>query len=352
MIIKELKFNNFKLFRENSYIFDSGINIICGDNATGKTSIVDGIHFVMLLRSTNNLRATELITYRCDEMSVFGLFETKKGKKTALVLNSNKVRKMAQNDVEIKRTADYVDFSSVVSFSNKDIINLQLSPASRRKMIDVVLCQIDKGYLISLNEYKKIIKDKNSLLKLEEEKTNFSLLNIYTNKQFELAMIIQKKRKQFIDLLNEHISSIYNYISSSNETAKINYICNYNETNFFEKCKSDLQYKSCTVGAHRDDFAFMIDGKNVSMYASQGQIKTLAISFKMACVSLIRTLKEEPIVLLDDVFGELDKDRQNQLINLLLEQKNQVFITTPSLSDIEKTLVDSANIIYLEKTNN
>lgn len=348
MKINKLELKQFRCFKSLQLDFDPKVNILCGLNASGKTTIIDAILFLMILRTTSNAKDKDLISFEEKEYLIKGSFSTKNGEKSAIVLNSNNTRKMSQNGVEIKLSSNYIDFASVVSFNSKDIGDIINSPSSRRKMIDVVLCQVDHYYLVALKEYKKIIKEKNALLK--SETIDLYLFEILTKKQYELSSLIESKRIEFLNSLNVEFKKIHLSISSTNEIASIKLITNFYKKDFFERCKKDLIFKTATCGPHRDDYLFSIDSKDVNLYASQGQLKTMTLSFKLACINLLRDLKqEEPIILLDDVFGELDEIRQNELIKFLLNKKNQVFITTPSIGDIDKTLVDSAKIIYLNK---
>lgn len=352
-MIKELKIRNFKGIRDANFVFAPTINIICGNNATGKTTCLDAIQYSFLLRTTSYRKGIELINDLSDEATIELSFLTKKGEKTRMVLISKYGQKMGIDGEEIKRTSDFITGTSIVSFSSDDVNSIIGSPVLRRKMLNIIACQLDHEYLILLNQYSKILKEKKKLLN-DDFKIDLFLFETLCEKQFSILVEVENKITQFVNKLNIKIKKFYSLICGQKETASIKLKPNFNVNNgldeFLKNCNKEIQYRTVLFGCQRDDYIFSIDDDAIIGRASQGQIKSLVLAFKLSCIELLKeNTGNDPIVLLDDVFGELDKERQNFLLDFLTEQKNQIFITTPSIADIYPRFIDSANIIYLEK---
>ncbi len=353
MLIKSIEISNFKKITSLNTSFSDSINILCGCNASGKTSCLDAIHYLMLLRSTSFLKGERLINDFAEQSLIKGAIDTQKGAKTHIVLISKYGQKTSVSGIETKKLTDYVADSAVVSFGNGDVFSIDYDPSHRRKMFNIILCQCDKEYMRLLSEYKKIVKEKNNLLKSSEQ-VDEVLFETYCQKQYELLSQIEPKLNNYVNWLNKKINNYHWALSNEIEQTKIEIKSNVRIEQglefFLEQCKKEVQYKTCLFGCHRDDYVFYINNQAISDRASQGQIKTLALAFKIACAELIESHTGiKPIVLMDDVFGELDKERQNALMNLLINNSYQTFITTPSISDIDERFLKNANIIYLKE---
>ena len=354
MIVKSINVVNFKKFKEFDWCFDNKFNIICGMNASGKTSILDAIHYLLLLRTTGMQKKDDVIMHGEQEFALKGDFYIKNREKKLFILNSNNSQKTTIDGAIVKSGIDYTQNSCVVSFNDKDIFSLISSPSTRRKMIDIIICQYNKSYAVALKNYRKIIKEKNYFLKSALYSKDSNLINALGENQFILSGEIYKGRIDFINSINGLFNHYHLALSDNKEKVSIKIKSDYNSSDsvedFLKKCERDKTYKTCTWGSHRDDYEFSINNINIINTASQGQIKSLMLSFKLACAALLEDKKQDsPIILLDDVFGELDKKRQNKLVDLLMKQNNQVFITTPTISDLEKNVVGGAHIINLTK---
>ena len=355
MKINKLQLFQYRKYDKYSVEFAEGINIICGNNAIGKTTILEAIYHLVTVRSNRAIHDIEVIKENCSEAIVLGEFEGEKLRFFTKVLISNNYKKIIVNNNKVKKASDYIGFVPIVSFNNNDINTLLHSPSSRRKMFDFMLCQIDKVYLNLVKQYKNLIKEKNSLLKksLTYNSLDTNLLESIDNLLYKIIVDINKKRILFIEKMNELLMEIQAKINSNYEKYYINLRQSFpfggTYKQFIKTRNEDIKIQSAYIGPHKDDYELYINDKNLMKYASQGQIKMFSILLKLAYAIYLKNEKEKnPIVLLDDLFGELDKKRQNDIINIL-NKDMQIFITTPTISDINKEILEKANIIYLEK---
>ncbi len=355
MKINKISLENFRLYNNKEVVFSNNVVIIVGENATGKSTIIEGIHLLITSRSFKNVKDFEMINKKSEQAIIKGTFESEKTQKNAIVLISKDFKKMSLNGEVFKKSSQYVGFCHVVSFSSADLFALQESPTSRRKMLDFMLAQMDKVYLETLKQYKNLLKEKNSLLKTTAELDNNKtlLLEVLNEQIYVLSQSIDKKRLNFIENINKSLKEINHMLSSNQEIAEIElkqslpYGVSYSD--YINLSKEDLKYRTSMYGPHRDDLIFKINNYEAIKVASQGQLKTMMISFKLAFARYLEEKNgENPIVLLDDVFGELDINRQNKILEFL-KNGEQVIITTPSLSEIDTKILDKANIIKLDK---
>ena len=355
MKIRQIELSNYRKYRKKEVLLAPGINIICGDNAVGKSTILEAIHFLIMLRTMRNVSEDSVIRTETDEAIIFGVFEGEKTQKNAIVLISKYYKKMSLDGIAIKKASDYVGFSDVVSFGTEDVDVISGTPLNRRKMMDLFFSQFDPRYLEKLREYKTILKERNGFLKDTDfaDKNNIILLNVIDTKLMQLSSELTIKRHEIIKIINNKLLDVHYRLSGEKEKCVVKYIptwdLNKGVEQLVEARNKDFIYKTTSIGPHRDDYIFYINDNNLSKYGSQGQKKTAILSFKLTCVELLKSKKQRnPIVLLDDVFGELDSKRHNSLLEFL-GKDIQTIITTPSLKELKQELIDKANIIYLEK---
>ena len=355
MKIRRIELSNYRKYQNKEVLLNPGINIIYGDNAVGKSTILEAIHFLIMLRTMRNTNEDSIIRVGAEETVVFGVFEGKKTQKNAIVLISKNYKKMSLDGVAIKKASEYIGFSDVVSFGTEDVDVVSGSPLNRRKMMDLFFSQYDSIYLEKLREYKNVLKERNIFLKDTDftNKNNVILLNVIDSKLANLSSELTEKRQKMIKIINEQLVVVHYRLSGEKEKCLVKYIPSWDLSKGVEQLidarNKDFIYKTTTIGPHRDDYVFYINNNNLSKYGSQGQKKTSILSFKLTCVELLKCKKHRnPIVLLDDVFGELDSNRHNSLLEFL-EQDIQTIITTPSLKELKQELIDKANIICLEK---
>ena len=355
MKIKKIELSNYRKYVNKEILFGPNVNIIYGNNAVGKSSILEALHYLIMLRSPKNTSDDHIRRLGETEMMVYGEFEGKKPPKNALVLISKQYKKMSIDGVSIKKASEYIGFADVVSFGIEDVDVVSGTPMNRRKMMDIFFSQYDFRYMEKLKEYKNIMKERNAFLKNSDftKKNNIILLNVIDEKLSKLSEKITLWRSEIVKKINEYLPEIHCRLSGEKEKCFIKYSPSWEITRgitqLIESRNNDFFFKTTTLGPHRDDYVFCLNGCNLSNYGSQGQIKTAMLSFKLTCVELLKCKKNRnPIVLLDDVFGELDVNRHNYLLKFL-ENDLQTIITTPSLKELDQEMINKAHLIYLEK---
>jgi DNA replication and repair protein RecF len=364
MYIKELVLRNFRNYSNISIDFSPGINLIAGSNAAGKTNILEAVSVVSNLRSFRNIPDSEIIkwgdsTYFCSSTlsdSSFLKFEI------GCLLSSDKIQKKAKIDGLIKkRISDYYGKFLTVIFSPEDIALAGGPPDIRRKFFDSVISKVDIEYLNNLTDFKKILASRNKLLRdIREKKKKSYDLDIWDNLFSQRASVILNKRIEFLRIFNESFKESGMRISE-NESPFIEYNSTFSsyETNIIieeliKRRDRDIIIASTTSGPHRDDYLILYkDRKLFKNCASQGQKRTVAISLKIAeCEFLERETKQKPVILIDDIFGELDEKRRNKMMDII-KGRNQIIITAINpdsihidcSSDIQKFFVLPGGIV-------
>ena len=337
-MIKKLELKNIRIFKDISFDFKKNIVIFIGENAIGKTTLLESIYFSIMLKSPRTNIDNELISFN----EKFGMIKVSSNRDYKVVLSENK--KVFINNNEITNLKEYIGLNNVVMFSPKDLDLVYGSPSDRRHFLDINISQISKNYLNNLNEYKKVLKFRNDILKTE--KIDKTLLDITTKKLIENAKEIIKFRYEFIKELND------NLISIGREKIVIEYSPSTTYKNidddFNKSLDNDIFSKSTNKGPHRDDIKFII-GDNKSNFASQGQVRTICLALKLTLIKIIEKYKKNhPIILLDDVLSELDDERKNRLFEIL-DSNYQIFISTTELNNIKQELLEKAQIIELVK---
>lgn len=322
MIIKSLELENFRNYETLSIDFDSGTNILYGDNAQGKTNILEAIFLSATTKSHKGSKDKDVINFSADEAHI-RTHVVKDGleNRVDMHLRKNRSKGIAINGQKIKKAADLLGLLNVVFFSPEDLSIIKNGPAERRRFVDLELCQLDSVYLHDLNHYNRIINQRNKLLK--ELYANPGLkdtLFVWDSQLVTYGSRIIESRNEFIDQLNEIIYGIHQRLSGGKEALKIIYEPDV-KSECFEKRLSDCQekdirFKQTSVGPHRDDFSFVAGGVDIRKFGSQGQQRTAALSLKLSEIELVKKMtKDIPLLLLDDVLSELDSSRQNHLLN-------------------------------------
>lgn len=350
MYIKELTLNNFRCYKQAEISFSPGINIIIGGNAAGKTSLVEAIHFACSAKSNKTSTDKEAIMFDQE----FFLIESKIVKDDRLEKISfgfeQKSKRITVNGKVINKFSEFVGKYKVVYFTPDDLKIIKGTPIERRHFLDVNISQEDWDYLEDLMFYKKILKTRNELLK--EKTLDLDLIKIYSKKLIEKGTTLINKRQAFIDEINPYFKNKENVISSQEDVGTIVYNPNTNVDKYVENFENsfnrDKMTQTTNVGPHKDDFRVLINGVDSALYGSQGQIRTVCIALKFALGEYLISKGSSIVIILDDVFSELDEARQNQMM-LLLEKGNQIFITTTSIDLIDKEIIDRSKIIKVEK---
>lgn len=322
MIIKSLELENFRNYGALSIDFDSGTNILYGDNAQGKTNILEAIFLSATTKSHKGSKDRDVINFGADEAHI-RTYVVKDGLENRVDMHLRKSRSkgIAINGQKIKKAAELLGLLNVVFFSPEDLSIIKNGPAERRRFVDMELCQLDSFYLYNLNNYNKIVNQRNRLLK--ELYSNPGLrdtLSIWDSQLVSYGSKIIERRNAFINQLNEIIYGIHQKLSGGKEALKIIYEPDVLLDHFAKKLadfqEKDIRLKQTSVGPHRDDFSFMAGDMDIRKFGSQGQQRTAALSLKLSEIELVRKItKDTPLLLLDDVLSELDSSRQNYLLN-------------------------------------
>lgn len=350
--IKSIKLNNFRCYKEFSLEFSPKINIIIGDNAVGKTCLLEAIYALSLTKSHRTSNDNDLIMKNEEYCFVKGSFFNDKDEVVTFSL-SEKGKQIVKNEKKVARLSKYIGYYNVVMFCPEDVELINGAPTSKRRFLDINIGQINPLYVDSLSKYKKLLKERNQLLKDLSESSSFNneLLAVITNQLITEAKIIIKYREEFIEKINLFFKDQVKAISLGKEEALIKYkpSCTVEEIEkeFRSKEKLDLITKTTNSGPHRDDFAIQYNDLE-SEFASQGQQKTFALGLKLALIDILKEKSNKIIVMLDDVFGELDINRQKQIIKMI-EMDYQIFITTTSINHLDSEVLKSSNIIKIER---
>lgn len=322
MIIKSLELADFRNYDSLDICFSSGTNILYGDNAQGKTNILEAIYLSSTTKSHKGSKDKDIINFNKEEAHIRVILE-KDGieNKIDMHLRKNKSKGIAINGQKIKKAAELLGLLNVVFFSPEDLNIIKNGPAERRRFVDMELCQLDSFYLYNLNHYNKIVNQRNKLLKdMYFSPELKDTLNIWDSQLVSYGSKIIERRKIFVKQLNEIIFDIHRKLSGDQEDLNIRYepdtlIEDY-ERSLSDNQERDIKLKQTSVGPHRDDFSFLTGNIDIRKFGSQGQQRTAALSLKLSEIELVKKItKDNPVLLLDDVLSELDSNRQNYLLN-------------------------------------
>ena len=365
MRLNKLYLKNYRNYEELNIEFSKNLVIFLGENAQGKTNLLESIYVLAMTRSHRTSSEQELIGWTDDQAMIQG--EITKGSSTLPleILLSKKGRKTKINHIEQKKLSTYVGQMNVILFAPEDLSLVKGSPQTRRKFLDMELGQINPIYLYDLVQYQAILKQRNQYLKQlnEKKQTDLLYLDILYEQLAAFGSKVLKARAQFVKRLEFWANSLHQQITHQKEQLEIEYLTAVDslETHTQEQIqeqflallnqnkKKDLFRGTTTVGPHRDDLSFFINQKNVQTYGSQGQQRTTALSVKLAEIDLIKEeTGEYPILLLDDVMSELDDNRQLHLLETI-EGKVQTFLTTTTLDHVKNKMTVEPEIFYVQQ---
>ena len=332
MIIKSLELADFRNYDNLKIDFSSGTNILYGDNAQGKTNILEAIYVSATTKSHKGSKDKEIINFGKEEAHIRTILEKDNAEyRVDMHLRKNKSKGIAIDGQKIKRASDLIGRLNVVFFSPEDLSIIKNGPSERRRFMDMELCQLDHIYLNSLSKYNKLVVERNKVLKdLFEKPENSVLLDVQDKQLCEYGSVIIKAREKFIKELNEIISPIHEKLTGGKELLSVYYEPNVSFEEFEKKLsasrKKDMYAKQTTIGPHKDDFSFIVkkaqdpekEEIDIRKYGSQGQQRTASLSLKLSEIEIVKkSKKDNPVLLLDDVLSELDSNRQNYLLNTI-----------------------------------
>lgn len=304
--------------------FDEKINIIYGDNAQGKTNILESMYVCATSKSHRGSKDREIIRFDNDESHIkVNVKKNDMNYRIDMHLKKNKPKGIAVNGIPIKRAVELFGILNIVFFSPEDLNIIKNGPSERRRFIDMELSQLDKIYLDCLINYNKVVNQRNSLLKeyaFSGREDIISSLDIWDMQLVKYGNDVIKSREKFVKEINNLVKSIHTKLSGDREQLEIIYEPCVKEQDFESELvrvrDRDLKFKCTNIGPHKDDMCFLINGMDVRKYGSQGQQRTAALSLKLAEIELVKQIiHDTPVLFLDDVLSELDSRRQNFLLD-------------------------------------
>ncbi len=357
MFLRKISLINFRNYKKVNINFDKNINIIIGDNAQGKTNILESIYFLALTKSYRT-QDMNLINKECEFTKVKGELKDDRVFKTLEIYLSNDEKKVSINSNKIKNISDYITNMNVILVSPEDINILQGSPQDRRNFLNIELSQLSKNYIKKYNEFNKILKIRNNYLKLmyQSSNTDKRYLDSITENLIDREVDIYIERNNFISLINKNVEEIYKNITGR-DSFRIVYKTNV-EIDNFEKdqireiltkkynssLNKEIEQGMTLYGPHRDDLEFYIGEDDIKTFGSQGQQKVAIIAIKLCEIEIFKNITNSyPVLLLDDIFSELDVKNRNKLITYI-NNDLQVIITSNDTKGISKKLLENAKI--------
>lgn len=359
MKIQNLNLKNFRNYNKLDISFNDKLNIIIGNNAQGKTNILEAIYYLSITKpiSINNDKSIIMRDKEGTSISTVVVDKDSSNKLTVNVTSNGK--KLLINSNEIKKHSDFIGKLKVILFTPDSLGIIKEGPGNRRRFLNIEISQLYVRYINILNEFNVILKQRNEYLKIiREGNYNKEYMNILNEKFISLSIDIYKYRKKFIDLLNRYIGSIFKDISSY-EGLSLRYITNIDlsDMNNIEKVlmekidagfNREVIYGSTLIGPHRDDFSFILKDNDLLLYGSQGQLKMAVLALKLAEIEVFKDIcGENPVILLDDLFSELDINKRNKVINYL-NKDMQTIITTTDLSNVDEEYINNSYIFEIE----
>lgn len=338
MNIRSIELKNFRNYENLEISFDEGTNILFGDNAQGKTNILEAAYMSGTTKSHKGSRDREMIRFGEEEAHLKTVV-VRGGREYQIDmhLKKNRAKGIAIDKIPIKKASELFGILNIVFFSPEDLNIIKNGPAERRRFLDSELCQLDRIYLADLTNYNKILAQRNKLLKDMIYRPSLSdTLPVWDMQLIKTGKKIIRRRKQFVDELREIVSDIHYRISGGKEELFLKYEPNIDDIFFEDELsrakEKDKKLCQTSVGPHRDDLLFSIGDVDIRKYGSQGQQRTSALSLKLSEIELVRkSISDTPVLLLDDVLSELDSSRQNYLLNNISD--TQTIITCTGLDE-------------------
>lgn len=365
MYIERLKLNGYRNYEQVDLQFSKNINVFIGENAQGKTNVMEAIYVLAMAKSHRTSNDKELIRWDAEYGKIEGEVQKKYGKLPLELTISKKGKKAKANHLDQGRLSDYIGQMNVVMFAPEDLNVVKGSPQLRRRFLDMEIGQISPVYLHDLSAFQKILKQRNHILKKNQGKKNVEDLSfdIFTEQYITAAVKVIKKRFEFMKLLQQWAAPIHHGISRELESLEIKYksvsgmeatwdttqMEQYLLDKLKEQKNREFERGISLIGPHRDDLQFFVNGYDVQTYGSQGQQRTTALSLKLAEIELIKQeVGEAPILLLDDVLSELDDFRQSHLLNTI-KGDVQTFVTTTSVEGIDHNTIREAKMFHVKQ---
>ena len=363
MILEKLELKNFRNYSTLNVDLNENINILYGKNAQGKTNILESIYVLGFTKPHSSFIDSAIIKAGEKFCTVKGILNNNNIKNNLEITYTEASKNIKIDNNHIKKVSDYISKLNIITFYPEDLELVKGSPIFRRNFLNLELSQLYSNYYKVLNDYNKLLKIRNEYLK------KISINQVIDNNYFEIiteylidkSIFIYKMRYKFVEKLNDNVKKIYKKLTNTDEF-NIKYISNYelvedklfkeNLQNLYKKnINKDIKFGSTTIGPHKDDLEFYIDNINIKNYGSQGQKRVAVLAIKLAEIEIFKKYaKSNPILLLDDVFSELDSTKRNRLLTYI--NKNiQSIITTTDLKDLNDKLINNSKIFYVKEGN-
>ena len=354
MYLKSIEIVNFRNIERINLDFNKNVNIFIGKNAQGKTSILESIYSLAFTKSSKNFSEDELIRKGSLFFKIRGSLKIGNSIKKLEVLYGNSEKRVKINNLLIARISDYISNMNVIMFTPDDLDIIKKSPLIRRNFINIELCQLYNKYLITLNEYNKILKMRNDYIRKHYSNIDYNYLDILTSNLIDRAMVIYEYRDRYFNDINSYLDNIYYkimkvsglkvvYKKSIDLKTKEEFMSFYKE-NYY----SDIEKGATNYGPHKDDFSFYIGEDDLKLYGSQGMQRIAILSFKLAEINLFKEIKGNyPIVLLDDIFSEIDLERRKNLLKFI-KSNIQFIITTTDINNINGRIIERASVFTVK----
>lgn len=342
MYLKKIKLSNFRNYKNLEIELSDGINIIYGNNGRGKTNILEAMYISAITKSYRAQKDNEYIKFNETSARITSNFvKDEVFSEVDVFVSENGQKQIKEDGLKVTRYTEFIGKYPLVLFSPEDMEIVKGAPKNRRKFLDILISQISKKYVVTLGEYKKTLNIKNNILKLDREKIDLNYLRIINEKLAHQIVEIVKYRKEYIEKIQKHALSVQQKISEGEECLEIVYETEFLDLNYEQVLRllesaeeQDIMKRTSNKGIGRDDFTVLVNGSEVSKFGSQGQNRTAVLALKIAEAKILTDEKETmPLVLLDDVFSELD----NKRICFLLEYIKgfQTVITTTTIENIK-----------------
>lgn len=341
MFLKNLKLTNFRVYQSIRFEFRNPVSVLIGDNAQGKSSFLEAIYFLSATKSPRADRDEQLIKEGEDFLYVEGELDDDTKLEIAMQMQVGEIKKRVKVNGIPKRVSDYAMNLAVVLFSPEDINLVTSSPGLRRYHIDLTISQVDKNYKRNLSSYEEVVTSKNKVLKrIREGLSKKEELIFWSDQQVLLGSLVSERRKTFFDYLNSVEKKFGNF--------SFEYVPNLISSERLEEySQREVDSASSLIGPHRDDFLFTLEGKHLSQFGSRGEQRTAVLDLKLAETSFMESvLKKRPVLLLDDIFSELDTSHRQHVIDICNLQ--QTIIATVEFDDYLKMALKGAAIFSVE----
>lgn len=354
MYVESIELKNYRNYDSANVSFSPGVNILCGDNAQGKTNLLEAIYVTGTSRSHRGSRDKELIRFGEEEGHIRLYFRKNDlSHRLDLHLKQKKSKGIAVDGLPIRRSSELLGMLHIVFFSPEDLSMIKNGPSERRRFLDMEMSQLDKGYLQYLSVYQKALSERNNLLKqIDRFPQLLDTLDGWDEQLLDVGCQIIRKRQNFMVQIDEMMRDIHGKLTGNREKIQVFYEKNVSEEEFREKLyanrERDIRYGSTSVGPHRDDMAFHVNEIDIRRFGSQGQQRTAALALKLSEIRLIEAVSgEKPVLLLDDVLSELDVHRQNYLLENISDI--QTMISCTGLDDFVHSRMKMDRVFTVEQ---